>query len=76
MNSRCVSVNSQLEHEFNSNLVYPEAILIDDINENGKNEIIIGTASGEIFVYKGSLVHPWLKFSKNIGCVRPIRIFI
>jgi len=34
-----------------------------------KNEIVIGTANGEIFVYKGSLVHPWLKFSKQIGCV-------
>lgn len=69
MNFRCVSVNSQLEHEFNSNLVYPQAILIDDINEDGKNEIVIGTANGEIFVYKGSLVQHWLKFSKQIGCI-------
>lgn len=35
MNSRCLSVNSQLEHEFNSNMVYPQAILIEDINEDG-----------------------------------------
>jgi len=28
------SINSQLEHEFISSLVYPQAILIDDINED------------------------------------------
>lgn len=35
MCSRCVSINSQLEHEFTSNLVYPQSILIEDINEDG-----------------------------------------
>lgn len=34
MSTRCVSINSQLEHEFISSLVYPQAILIDDINED------------------------------------------
>ncbi len=39
--SRCVSINSQLEHEFTSNLVYPQAILIEDINEDNVNKYLL-----------------------------------
>ena len=45
MSTRCLIINSQLEHEFISSLFYPQAILIDDINEDNvkkkNNEIII-----------------------------------
>lgn len=42
MCSRCVSINSQFEHEFPTNLVYPQAILIDDINEDSVSKHIKG----------------------------------
>jgi len=34
MNCRCISVNSQIEHDFPHNLINPYAILIEDINQD------------------------------------------
>ncbi|CAF0755833.1 unnamed protein product [Brachionus calyciflorus] len=66
---RCISVNSQVEYDFGSHTIYPSCILIEDINQDNKNELIIGTTNGEIFIYKGSLANPWLKSSKQIGSI-------
>jgi hypothetical protein len=34
MNCRCLSVNSQLEYDFTSSTIYPQAVLIEDINQD------------------------------------------
>jgi hypothetical protein len=34
MNNRCISVNYNLEHDFVNSLIYPQAILIEDINND------------------------------------------
>jgi hypothetical protein len=46
MTYRCISVNSQIEHEFGNHTyhtIYPQAILIEDINQDNVrfNEIKI-----------------------------------
>ena len=83
MSNRSISVNTQVEHEFGNHTIYPQAILIEDINHDNvtfnyleilltslfkmnsiflkKNELIIGTTTGEILIYKGSLSTPWLR---------------
>ena len=40
MNCRCISVNSQIEHEFPTHLINPQAILIEDINQDNVKEIL------------------------------------
>lgn len=39
MNCRCISVNSQIEHDFPHNLINPYAILIEDINQDNVSHI-------------------------------------
>jgi hypothetical protein len=66
---RCVSVHPHLEYDMLHPIytVHSESILIEDINDDGKNELIIGTSNGEIMIYKEQLGTPWLKSSKPEG---------
>jgi hypothetical protein len=40
MSYRCISVNSQIEHEFGNHTIYPQAILIEDINQDNVRLVI------------------------------------
>jgi hypothetical protein len=40
MNNRCVSVNYNLENDFVNSLIYPQAVLIEDINNDNVRTIL------------------------------------
>ena len=38
---RCISVNSQIEYDFGSHAIYPQCILIEDINQDNVSKVIL-----------------------------------
>ncbi len=73
MNYKCLSISSQVEYDIQPNLIYSSAIIIADINEDKRNELVIGTGNGEILIYNGvTPSNPWLKSPKQIGCVSKV----
>jgi hypothetical protein len=63
MNCRCISVNSQIEHDFPHNLINPYAILIEDINQDNVGPFFFGNAKTEVSNVSCSL--PDLSLLKN-----------
>ena len=68
---RSVSFVESIELEFNGNL-FNDALILEDVDNDGKNELIVGNVDGELFVFRGELTSkPWKSFKHNgmITCI-------
>ena len=61
---RCVSVVDRVEMDASVGSVMPAAICVDDIDNDGFNELCVGTIDGSVYIYKGlNNVKPWCQWS-------------
>lgn len=68
---RSVSFVENIELEFNGNL-FNDALLLADVNNDGKNELVVGSVDGELLVFKGEFsFKPWKSFKHDgmITCI-------
>ena len=61
---RCVSVVERLELDASVGSVMPAAICVDDVDNDGTNELAVGTIDGCVYIYKfiGN-TKPWCQWS-------------
>ncbi|XP_048590330.1 KICSTOR complex protein ITFG2 [Nematostella vectensis] len=64
---RSVSFVEHIELDFSGNL-FNEGLLLEDIDNDGSNELVLGNVNGEIFVFKGTASKPW-RVSKQNGMI-------
>ncbi len=61
---RCVSVVERVELDASVGSVMPAAICVDDVDNDGANELILGTVDGSVYIYKGIANNkPWCQWS-------------
>ena len=63
MKMRCVSVVDRVELDASVS-VMPAAICVDDVDNDGANELCVGTIDGSVYIYKGIASNkPWSQWS-------------
>ena len=68
---RSVSFVENIELEFNGNL-FNDTLILEDVDNDGKNELIVGNVDGEMLVFKGEFASkPWKTFRHDgmITCI-------
>lgn len=67
---RSVSFVEHMQLEFEGNL-FNEALILEDVDNDGKNELVLGNVEGELLVFKGSQNKPWKKYQHKgmITCI-------
>ena len=69
---RCVSVVDRVELDPSVGSVMPAALCVDDVDNDGFNELCVGTVDGHVYIYKGvQSAKPWCQWScaaTNEGC--------
>ncbi|XP_038078141.1 KICSTOR complex protein ITFG2-like isoform X2 [Patiria miniata] len=64
---RSVVFVERLEFEFSGN-VFPNAVVLGDVDNDNENELLVGNAEGELSVFKGNNTQPWATCS-NLGMI-------
>ena len=69
---RSVSFVERLELEFTGNLLQ-NSLVLGDADNDGFNELLMGTASGELYIFKGKHTKPWM-VSSGLGMITCIGV--
>ena len=76
---RCVSVVERVELDASVGSVMPAAICVDDVDNDGANELILGTVDGSVYIYAATagvglvilgLVHYLMCLTANYAMIK------
>lgn len=61
--NRTVSFVSHLELSLDGGKVLPHAMMFGDVDNDGGNELVVGTTEGFLYIYRGYNTAPWSKIT-------------
>ncbi|XP_022109298.1 KICSTOR complex protein ITFG2-like isoform X2 [Acanthaster planci] len=64
---RSVVFVERLEFEFSGN-VFPNAVVLGDVDNDNENELVVGNVEGDLIIFKGSNTVPWASCS-DLGMI-------